>query len=250
MHANNQTGVVQPIGNIAEVCGTRGVPFHTDAVQSAGKVPLDVREIGCSLMSLSAHKMFGPKGVGALFVRRGIALPPSQVGGGQEQNRRAGTENVAAIVGFGAAAASTARDMESRNTHIATLRDELERRICESIPDVVVNGGGVQRLPNTLNVSFVDVTSPDMVMALDLEGVAVSGGAACSSGTHQPSGVLLAMGYSEALASGAVRFSLGYQTTRDEIDRVMEILPRIVGRLRATDDANASNNAESEVASV
>ncbi len=247
MHTNNETGVVQPVADIAEVCRVRGIPFHTDAVQSVGKLPLDVCETNCSLMSLSAHKMFGPKGVGALFVRRGVALSSSQVGGGQEQNRRAGTENVAAIVGFGAAAEFVARDLESRNAHIAQLRDELERRIVESIPDVIINGGAVQRLPNTLNVSVTGVAGSDMVMALDLEGIAVSSGSACSSGSHQPSEVLLAMGYAEELAGAAVRFSLGYATTREEIDRVTEVLPRIVGRLRASNSASASNDVEVEV---
>jgi len=198
-------------------------------------------------MSLSAHKMSGPKGVGALFVRRGTALSSSQVGGGQEQNRRAGTENVAAIVGFGAAAEFAAHELESRNARIAGLRDELEHRIVESIPDVVINGGAVQRLPNTLNVSVTGVAGSDMVMALDLEGIAVSSGAACSSGSHRPSEALLAMGYTEELAGAAVRFSLGYATTREDIDRVVEVLPSIVGRLRASNDGSISNNAEVEV---
>ncbi len=232
MHANNEIGTVQPIAELAAMAHRRGALFHTDAVQSAGKLPLAVDQLGVDLLSLSAHKLNGPKGVGALWVRRGVRLVAGQTGGGQERNRRAGTENVPGIAGFGAAARLAAAAVDSGRAEIAALRDRLETGILENVTGTVVNGDREQRVPNTTNISFEGIEAESLLIALDLEGVAVSTGSACSSGTLEPSHVLRAMGCSPHRTQSSIRFSLGLGNTTGQIDRVVEILPRVVGKLR------------------
>ena len=232
MHANNEVGTVQPIAELAASAHRRGALFHTDAVQSAGKLPLAVDQLGVDLLSLSAHKLNGPKGVGALWVRRGLRLVASQTGGGQERNRRAGTENVPGIAGFGAAARLAAATADAGGAEIAALRDRLEAGILDNVPGAVVNGDRERRIPNTTNISFEGVEAESLLIALDLEGVAVSTGSACSSGTLEPSHVLRAMGCSPHRTQSSIRFSLGLGNTTGQIDRVIEIMPRVVGKLR------------------
>lgn len=232
MHANNEVGTVQPIAELAATARAAGAWFHTDAVQTAGKLPVDVSALGVDLLSVSAHKFGGPKGAGALWIRRGVRLTPCLTGGRQERGRRAGTENVAAIAGFGAAARHAAAHIDTDAPRTARLRDRLELGILSTVPDTSVNGGSAPRVPNTTNVAFAGVEAEALLMALDLEGVAVSTGSACSSGTLEPSHVLRAMGLAGARAQDALRFSLGSATTEDEIDRVLERLPRLVRRLR------------------
>jgi cysteine desulfurase len=231
MLANNETGVVQPVQACAEAARAHGAIFHTDAVQAAGKVRLNVRELGADLLSLSAHKFGGPQGVGALWIRKGVALRPHMTGGKQERGRRAGTENVAAIVGMGAAAASIS-GQSLPSVRVAAQRDRLEAALLATIPDVVVNGAESARVPNTSNISFLGAEGESLVIALDLEGIAVSTGSACSAGTLEPSHVLRGMGLAPARVQSALRFSLGHATTDAEIDHVLAVLPAIVARLR------------------
>jgi cysteine desulfurase len=228
MAANNEYGGLFPVERIGALCRERGILFHTDAVQAVGKVPFDVGRIGADLVSVSAHKIHGPKGAGALYVRKGVDLPPLLPGGGQERGRRAGTENVPAIVGFGVAAqlARERRDREAPG--IAARRDRLEERIQREIPGAVIWGEEVARLPNTSAVSFPGASGESILIRLDLEGIAVSVGSACSSGTLAPSPAILALGASREEAFGTVRFSLSRQTTDAEIDRVAAILPGVV----------------------
>jgi cysteine desulfurase len=233
MHANNEVGTLQPIAELAAIARQRGAVFHTDAVQSVGKIPVNVRALGVDLLSLSAHKFYGPKGVGALWIRRGLRLAPTITGGKQERGRRAGTENVAGIVGLGVAAGEAQAAMDAEAVRVALLRDQLEAGILASVPGTAVNGAGSPRVPNTTNISFERVEAESLLIALDLEGIAVSTGSACSSGTLEPSHVLKAMGFSAHRAQGSIRFSLGSSTTEAEILRVIEVTPRVVDRLRA-----------------
>jgi cysteine desulfurase len=232
MHANNEVGSLQPIRECAALARAQGVLMHTDAVQSVGKIPALVDELGVDLLSLSAHKLHGPKGIGALYVRRGVALDPMMTGGPQEWGLRGGTEHVAAIVGLGAAAQLVAASMAVEMPQVAALRDRLEQGILATIPDVAVNGAGAPRLPTTTNLSFKGVDGQSLVVALDLKGVATSTGSACSSGSLEPSHVLIAMGLSDEWLRGAVRFSLGSGNTPAEVDAVVQLLPPIVARLR------------------
>ena len=233
MHANNEIGTVQPIAELAAIARRRGALFHTDAVQSAGKLPIAIDRLGVDLLSLSAHKLNGPKGVGALWVRRGVRLVASQTGGGQERNRRAGTENVPGIAGFGAAARLAAASLDAGPGDVAALRDRLESGILDGVKGTVVNGDRERRVPNTTNISFEGVEAESLLIALDLEGIAVSTGSACSSGTLEPSHVLRAMGCSPHRTQSSIRFSLGLGNTNEQIDQVVDILPRVVGKLRA-----------------
>jgi len=239
IHANNETGTIIPIKEIASVCRERGVAFHTDAVQSVGKIPVDVKDLGADMLSLSSHKLYGPKGVGALYLRRGVRFVPQQHGGAHERSRRAGTENVAGIVGLGAACRSAREELLEQMCRLRELRDDLERRIIGAVPDVAVNGHPTERLPGTLNVSFAGADGESIVLSLDLEGIAVSFGSACASGASGPSHVLLAMGLGEEMARAAVRFSFGRENTRAHVDRVMEVLPGIIRRIRALGEAAA-----------
>ena len=228
MAANNETGVIFPIRQVAALCREHGVPLHVDAVQAAGKIRLD---FPWDLLSISAHKLCGPKGAGLLLVRRGLELEGVQVGGHQEKGRRAGTENVAGIVGLAAALERAVAMQPTTELRLRALRDRLEAAARE-IPGAHVAGAGVSRVCNTLNVAFERCEGETLLVALDVEGVAVSTGSACSSGSLEPSPVLLAMGYPRDLARGAVRFSLWNGNTAEEIDRVCQVLPRVVQRAR------------------
>jgi cysteine desulfurase len=232
MHANNELGTVQPIAEIAAIARERKVPFHTDAVQAVGKLPVDVGELGVDLLSLSAHKIYGPKGVGALYIRRNLPLKPLFFGGHHERDRRPGTENVAGIVGLGAAAELAAAHLSEEAARLAALRDELEARLLALVPHVGLNGDRARRVPNTTNLHFDYVEGEPLVIALDLKGIAVSTGAACSSGAVEPSHVLTAIGLAPERARASLRFSLGRSTTREEVDYVCEVLPGVVEHLR------------------
>ena len=231
MAANNETGVIFPLREIGELCRKHRVPFHTDAVQAAGKMPLRIRELPIDLASCSAHKLGGPKGAGLLWVRRGLQLAPVQVGGHQERGRRGGTENVAGIVGLGEALERACAALATEEPRLAGLRDRLEAA-ANRIPGSRVAGAGAARVCNTSNVAFEGCEGEALLAALDLAGVAISTGSACSSGTLEPSPVLLAMGYPPELARGAVRFSLWSGTTAEQIQRVCELLPGVVEQTR------------------
>jgi len=232
MHANNEIGTIQPIAALAAIAHEHGALMHTDAVQSVGKVPVDVRALGADLLSLSAHKFNGPKGVGALWIKRGTRMQPTATGGKHERNRRAGTENVPGIAGLGVAAALAASKLTAEAARVGALRDRLEAGILRSVPGTAVNGERSQRVPNTTNISFDRVEAESLLIALDLEGIAVSTGSACSSGTLEPSHVLKAMGLPAHRTQNSLRFSLGMFSTGEEVDFVISILPRIVEKLR------------------
>jgi len=232
MHANNEIGTIQPLGEIGRIARDTGVLFHTDAVQTAGRIPVDVDELGVVLLSISAHKLYGPKGVGALYIRRGTNIAPLLHGGSQERKMRAGTENVPGIVGLGAAAALARRDMDAEIGRLQVLRNRLLSGIRGNIRDAVLNGDEERRLPNNVSFSFAGVESEAVLAMLDDEGVCASGGSACTAGSLTVSHVLHAIGCPAELARGAVRFSLGRWTTEADIDRVLELLPGIVKRLR------------------
>jgi cysteine desulfurase len=238
MLANNETGLIQPLAEVVQVCHERGALVHCDAVQAAGKIPVDVRALGVDLLALSAHKIYGPQGVGALYVRRGSRLKPLLRGGSQERNRRAGTENVAGIVGLGRAAALAGRRQATEGPRLAALRDRLESRLLE-IPGAQSNGRG-PRVPNTLNVSFERTEAESLLLALDLEGLAVSTGAACAAGAMEPSHVLRAMGLSLERVQGSVRLSLGRSNTEAQVDRAADLMAAAVERQRATSRRTAS----------
>lgn len=232
MAANNETGVIQPVEEISQLLKGRDILFHTDAVQWAGKIPLDVRQLGVDLLSISAHKMHGPKGVGALVIREGLQLAPLIVGGSHERSRRGGTENVPGIVGLGMACELAQDALPDFNTRVRALRDQLENEIIEEIPDTVLNGHATQRLPHVSNISFAGIQGEALLIALDIQGIAVSTGAACAAGTVSPSHVLTAMGLPSQRVNGAIRFSLGRMSKRREIVHVLEVLPGLVRRMR------------------
>jgi cysteine desulfurase len=239
MHANNEIGTIQPIAELARLAHERGALFHTDAVQSAGKIAIDVRTLGVDMLSMSAHKFYGPKGIGALWVRRGVRVMPILTGGRQERGRRAGTENVAGIVGMGVAARIASGKMGDEDRRLSALRDRLEAGILRSVPGTAVNGSAEARVPNTTNISFDRIEAESLLIALDLQGVAVSTGSACSSGTLEPSHVLKAMGFNAHRTQNSIRFSLGAANTEAEIDRVIAVLPGIVEKLRSLTRAPA-----------
>ncbi|HVR44607.1 MAG TPA: cysteine desulfurase family protein [Thermoanaerobaculia bacterium] len=226
MLANNETGVVQPVEPVSRACRERGIPLHCDAVQAAGRIALDVESLGADTVALSAHKIQGPKGIGALWVRSGLTLEPLVVGGAQERRRRAGTESVPLAVGFGAAA-RLAGDPAGRE-RMAGLRERFESRVLAAIPDASINGGDARRIPNTSSLRFAGADAEALVIALDLRGIAVSTGSACSSGRVEPSRVLIEMGLSEEDAASSIRISLGWRTTTEEIDRLVSTLEQIV----------------------
>ena len=233
MMANNETGALQPVEAIGAIAREAGVRFHTDAVQAAGKVPIEVERIGCDLLTLSAHKLHGPQGVGALFVRRGTHLRPLLLGGRHERGRRAGTENLAGIVGFGKAAElGTEWLAEDGGRQMAGLRDRLERGICSAVEASRVNSGAAARVPNTSNIFFDGIEGEGFVIAMDLKGISVSTGAACSSGSTEPSHVLTAMGLTAEEARASIRFSLGKQNTAEEVDYLLAQIPEVVSKLR------------------
>ena len=232
MHANNEIGTVQPIAELAAIAHSTGAMMHTDAVQSAGKLPIDVRALDVDLLSLSAHKFNGPKGAGALWVKRGTRMQPILTGGKHERNRRAGTENVPWIVGLGVAARVAAGKIPTEMERLAALRDRLEDGILRAVPGTNINGARSPRVPNTTNISFDRVEAESLLIALDLEGIAVSTGSACSSGTLEPSHVLKAMGLPPHRTQNSLRFSLGMYSTQEEVDFVIGVLPRLAEKLR------------------
>jgi cysteine desulfurase len=234
MAANNETGVLLDLERVGAICRERGVSFHTDAVQFFGKIPFPFDQLPIDLASISSHKIGGPKGVGALLVRPGIELHPMITGGSQERKIRPGTENLPGIVGFGKAAELAAEALGRESERIRALRDRLENGIRSEFPAVIVNGEGARRLPNTCNVSFPGIDGHDLLVALDLEGFAVSTGAACHAGAAEPSHVILAMGRSREEASGSIRFSLGWETTDDQVERLLTVLPQLVRRMEST----------------
>ena len=247
MLANNETGVIQPVRELADVAHAAGALFHTDAIQAAGKLPLDVKALGCDLLSISGHKMYAPQGTGALFVRRNVRLKSMFFGGLHERGRRPGTENVAGIVGLGKAAeVAQAWLLGDGPQELAAMRDRLEQGILAGVDEAGVNGGGAARVANTSNLYFDHVEAEALVIALDLKGLAVSGGSACQSGATEPSHVLTAMGLSEARARASVRFSLTRMTTKDEVDAVVQMVPAAVARLR---ELAPKNQPVSELAS-
>lgn len=233
MHANNEIGTIQPIAELAAISHERGALFHTDAVQSAGKLPLDVKTLNIDMASIAGHKFYGPKGTGALWLKRGVRLVPPTGGGKQERNRRAGTENVPALVGLGVAADVAQRKLASEGTRLGALRDRLEAGILATVSGSERNGAASPRVPNTTNLSIERVESESLLIGLDLAGIAVSSGSACSSGTLEPSHVLKSMGLSHGRTLGSIRFSLGAANTDADIDRVIEVLPPLVEKLRS-----------------
>jgi len=238
MMANNEIGTIQPIQQIGAFVreererSHRHLWFHTDAVQAAGRLPMDVQALGCDLLTLSGHKIYGPKGIGALFIHRGVRVRPQQIGGHQERERRAGTESVANIVAFGVAAELARGEMKDRNEHVRALRDLFENEVESKIADIVFNGRRDQRLPHLSNISFRFIEGEGLLIHLDMNGVAVSTGSACSSGTLEPSPVIRALGRDEELARGSIRFSFGKDNTEEDVDLVVEVLQTTVETLR------------------
>jgi len=233
MHANNEVGAIQPIAEIGQLAKELGITFHVDAVQSLGKIPINVKEMNIDLLTVSSHKIYGPKGVGALYIRKGVRIVPRAHGGGQEKKRRSGTENTPGIIGFGKACELAGQRMADDAEQQKKLRDKLMNGILEHIEYVKVNGPlGEKRLPNNVNVSIRFVEGESLLLSLDMLGIAASSGSACTSGSLDPSHVLLAMGLVHEIAHGSLRFSLGHQNTEEEIDYVLEQLPKIVDRLR------------------
>jgi cysteine desulfurase len=232
MFANNEVGTIQPIAEIGEIARAHKIPFHTDAVQAGGAIALDVRAQNVDLLSLSAHKFYGPKGVGLLYARRGVPLLPTQTGGGHEYGRRAGTENVPYIVGLATALELATQEMETSNARIIQLRDRLISGVLEGIPDSQLTGHPTQRLPNNASFLFRYIEGESILLNLDLAGVAASSGSACTSGSLEPSHVLSAMGFSHEVAHGSLRLSLGKENTLEQIEYVLQILPGIVEKLR------------------
>ena len=243
MWANNETGVLFPIEEIAAICRSKHALFHTDAVQAPGKLKMDVKELGADFLSLSAHKLHAPKGIGLLYVRHGVKYQPYVIGGGQEQGRRGGTENVVGIVGFGRAAELAMTHLKDENARIRALRDKLEDGILKSIASVARNGSKDERLPNTSNLSFEGVEAEGILLLLDELGICASSGSACTSGSLDPSHVLMAMGCSPARARGSVRFSLSIYNTEAEVDFLLKHLPPIISKLRTQAHGKSSHQS-------
>ncbi len=233
MLANNEVGTIEPVREIGEIARDKGIIFHTDAVQAMGKVPVDVSRLNVDLLSLSGHKIYGPKGIGALYIRKKTKITPILQGGHHEMNKRAGTENVAGIVGLGRASELAKQELRKESEYVMELRDHLYTGIVERIKFVRLNGHPEKRLPNTVNVGFKYLEGESIILNLDMEGVAVSTGSACTSGSLEPSHVLTAMGVDPADTQGSIRFSLGRDTTKEDIDYVVRVLPPIIQRLRA-----------------
>jgi cysteine desulfurase len=238
MLANNEIGTIQPVREVGQLVreerarGRRHLWLHTDAVQAAGRMPVDTEALGCDLLSLSAHKLYAPKGVGALFVRRSVRLAAQNIGGHQERERRAGTESVAGIVAFGEAARLAQEELQARIEHTVRLRDRFEAGVAERVADIVFNGHRTRRLPHLSNISFRYVEGEGLLINLDMQGIAVSTGSACSSGSLEPSPVIRALGRNDELARGSIRFSFGQDNTEEDVDYVLEVLPRAVTNLR------------------
>jgi len=240
MAANNETGVIQRTAEIGAICAARGIAYHVDAVQAAGKIPIDVQAWQATFATITAHKFYGPKGAGALYVKRGSKTAPLYFGGEHERGRRAGTENVPAIVGLGMAAHLALAELPEKPALIAALRDRMEAGLLASIPQVVRHGTGAPRVCNTSHLSFVGAEGEHLILSLDMKGFACSAGSACKAGSSHPSHVLLGMGVPASVAQSAVRFSLGRTTTAAEIERVLEVVPEVVKKLRAGSPSFAS----------
>jgi cysteine desulfurase len=232
MYANNETGVVFPIEEIGEIVKARGIPFHTDAVQAAGKIPLNMKKSKVDMLSISGHKLHAPKGIGVLYIRKGTKFSPFMIGGHQEKGRRGGTENVPYIIGLGKACELAKKNLDEENTRIKALRDYLEKKLLEKIPNILVNGDRVSRLPNTLSVSFEYVEGESILLLLSDLGICASSGSACTSGSLEPSHVLRAMGVPFTAAHGSIRFSLSVYNTKEEMDYIIEHSPPIIQKLR------------------
>jgi cysteine desulfurase len=250
MLANNEIGTIQPVAEIAELVkqeraqARKNLWLHTDAVQAAGRIPINVEALGCDLLSLSAHKLYAPKGTGALFVRRGVRLITQNVGGHQEREKRAGTEGVPGIVALGEAAKLAREEMKQRSEHDHQLRDRFEKSVSEQLGDSVFNGNPQHRLPHLSNISFRFIEGEGLLISLDLQGIAVSTGSACSSGTLEPSPVIQALGRNDELARGSIRFSFGKDNTDEEVDYVLEVLPQVVEKLRRLSPLNRTFRTE------
>lgn len=240
MHANNEVGTIEPIGEISKITGSKGVYLHTDAVQTFGHIPINVNELGVDLLSVSAHKLYGPKGIGALYVRRGTRMVSYMHGGSQENNRRAGTHNVAGIIGFAKAVEIAEKEMMAEAKRLTELRDYLIRGIFEMVPNARLNGHPTKRLPNNVSFCLVGAEGEAILLSLDMEGISSSSGSACTSGTLDPSHVLLAMGIPAEIAHSSLRLTLGDQTTKEDIDYVLEVLPPTIERLRAMSPLDAA----------
>ncbi|MGQ9609944.1 MAG: cysteine desulfurase NifS [bacterium] len=232
MHANNEIGTIEPISEISAIAKENGIIFHTDAVQSVGKVPVNVNDLGVDLMTMSAHKIYGPKGIGALYIRKGTKIEPLIRGGHHERNRRAGTENVPGIVGFGKAVEVASADMEQESKRMWELTERLKEGLFEKIEYVYENSHPTKRVPNIINLSFDYVEGESIILNLDIKGVAASTGSACTSGSLEPSHVLTALGLCASTAQGAVRFSLGRDNTIEDVDYIIDIMPEIINKLR------------------
>jgi len=232
MHGQNEVGTIEPVGEIGKIAKEKGIVFHSDAVQSAGKIPVNVDELNVDLLTLSSHKIYGPKGVGALYVRKGTKIAPQATGGSHERGLRAGTENVSGIVGFGEACYLAKKELPEESRRLSALRDRLIQGILTNIPDSVLNGHPTQRLPHNVNVSIKYVEGESILLNLDLMGIAASSGSACTSGSLEPSHVLLAMGIPHEVAHGSLRMTLGRSNTEEDVDYVVETLKPIVSRLR------------------
>jgi cysteine desulfurase len=233
MYANNEVGTIQPIAEIGKIARARRIPFHTDAVQAGGALDLSVEKLGVDLLALSAHKFYGPKGVGVLYIRRGTELVQAMTGGGHERGHRPGTVNVAEIVGLATALKLAQESRESENARVSYLRDKLVVGVLERVPDVRLTGHPTERLPNSASFAFKGVDGESILLTLDLEGICVSTGSACTTGETEPSFVLKAMGLPREWALGSVRMTLGHATTEADVERVLEVLPAVVERLRA-----------------
>jgi cysteine desulfurase len=250
MLANNEIGTIQPIAEIGALIRTERensqwkIWLHTDAVQAAGRMQLDVETLGCDLLSLSAHKLYAPKGTGALYVRRSVRLAPQILGGHQERERRAGTEGIPGIVAFGEAAKLAREELGQRVAQLERLRNYFEKGVTDRVDDVVFNGDPVRRLPHVSNISFRFIEGEGLLISLDLQGIAVSTGSACSSGTLEPSPVIIALGRNDELARGAIRFSFGKDNTENDVDYVLEVLPRVVAKLRRLSPLNKTRKPE------
>ncbi len=240
MHMNNEVGTIQPVEEIAAITKEAGVYFHSDAVQSFGKLPTKVDDLGVDLLSVAAHKIYGPKGVGALYIRKGTRIDPLIIGGAQEKRRRSGTENIAGIVAFGEAIVQAEAEREQLYSRLTGLRETLVKGLTERIPEVIINGDPSRTFPSTVSASVSHVEGESLLLSLDMEGIAVSTGSACSSGSLEPSHVLVSMGIETVLAQGTLRFSMGRGTTKAQIDYLLEVFPPIVDRLRRMSPLSAS----------
>jgi cysteine desulfurase len=244
MHANNEIGAIQPIEDLTKIAKENGVYFHSDTVQSYGKIPIDLSKTGIDMLAVSGHKIYGPKGIGAIYIRKGIRITPLAHGGHHERSRRPGTENIPGIVGLAKATEIASRDMEKVNQHLKTLTEIFYKKLSEKVSDVFLNGHLEKRIPSTLNISFKGVEGESIILSLDMKGVAVASGSACTSGSLEPSHVLSAMGIDPAVAQSSIRFGFGRENTMEDVDYVVDALPEIIERLRSMSPIYAASKKE------